>query len=167
MIQPGSIFAMPIGELTRWGPGETLSAKKLNQPLEAVEAIARGIPQPRQVVPPRRGGAVASAATRFVKVDSIDITKPKLVKVQFLKFSEEEDPDGNPLVELVDDGAPTDVFCWPDQWPPDGSNQDYKELVGRPDILEARQIAGNWFLVWKVRFTLTEPDEAIPWGICT
>jgi len=47
-----SFFDIPVEKLQRWGPGEPLDHKKLNQPVDAIERMTRGVRLPRQVNPP-------------------------------------------------------------------------------------------------------------------
>lgn len=152
MIQPGSIFAIPIGELTRWGAGEKLSAKKLNQPLEAIEAIARGIPQPRQVVPPRRGGGRGTSA-RLCKIVSTD-EEADMIEVQFQK--RDTDEESETFGKLIDDGEPVTVDAW-DEW----KAKSWTPFIGRPDVFVGFLIEGKWMVQWQMRIQSLEPPTAV------
>lgn len=63
-----NLMGQSISELRRWGANQPLDHRKLNEPVDAINRMNRGVAGPRQVMADRPGGGVPAGALRTVLV---------------------------------------------------------------------------------------------------
>lgn len=142
-----SIFTRSIPELRRWAAQERLDHRKLNEPVEAINAMVRGVAGPHQPPMAARGGAVsAEPATTVVLVEAPDVEESSILKIRRVAYADPPVPE-----EYVWDGEEFDAYPafglklagfagleWP---PPRGLPN-----VEKTAFLKARLVDGFWLV---------------------
>lgn len=154
-----SVFSKTIPELTHQAQGRFITARHLNQSVDAINTMLRGAKPPRQIfIPPRPAGV---GVVELCVVRDIG-----------------ENPDGRTItIALVSKAAEQPFAIEPDgvlanTWPPLRARH-YRAFLwfggtieDETDVLPAMQIGGEWWVMQQMTWGNLDLQSSIPISDC-
>ncbi len=165
------LFKNDIPSLERWSKRDILTSRRLNQPVDALNALTRGVRSAQQV-PMQAGGATqaesaATATVKYVAVRGIGEATDNFVKAQ--EIGPKPNAEGAWLGEWNAVGDIVDVLVYPTQ-----RAGDFAEYVWPEDVpfnsfltpLPLVRVGDNWWLWMYLPFTAAPIPDGMIFGDC-
>ena len=166
------LFNIALPQLERWRTGDVVEHHKLNAPLEAIDAIVRGIRPPHEVVAGQRGEAAAAGTQWRLMVLLMDAGAELVAQgVEYVEPPEPEPGEPIALGTWRTTDAPEMVRYWPNM-----QGRHYQDLIATgivEGVLEVKHhvvpcmfFAGEWYAMQLLRFAAGGSVADVPFGDC-